>query len=98
MAPEALHVTLVFLGYLPEKEIATVASAAFAALADLAPPRLAVWEVRAVPPRDPVALAEGVLAAFGSGRDPALRARAAEFARPRIAGRVVELYRSVLDG
>ena len=53
VAPEALHVTLVFLGYLPEKEIATVASAAFAALADLAPPRLAVREVRAVPPRDP---------------------------------------------
>src|SRR5205814_6866746 len=45
-APEALHVTLVFLGYLPEKEIATVASAAFAALAGLAQPRLAVRDVR----------------------------------------------------
>ena len=53
VAPEALHVTLVFLGYLPEKEIATVASAAFAALAGLAQPRLAVRDVRAVPPRDP---------------------------------------------
>src|SRR5882724_10545658 len=30
VAPEALHVTLVFLGYLPEKEIATVARTAFA--------------------------------------------------------------------
>jgi 2'-5' RNA ligase len=53
VAAEALHVTLVFLGYLPEKEIGTVTSTAFAALEGLAPPRLAVREVRAVPPRDP---------------------------------------------
>ena len=32
VAPEALHVTLVFLGYLPEKEIGRVASTAFEAL------------------------------------------------------------------
>ena len=53
LAVEALHVTLVFLGYRPEKEIGKVASTAFAALEDLAVPRLAVQDVRAVPPRDP---------------------------------------------
>ena len=40
VAPEALHVTLVFLGYLPEKEIPRVASTAFEALEGLSPPRL----------------------------------------------------------
>jgi RNA 2',3'-cyclic 3'-phosphodiesterase len=50
---EALHVTLVFLGYLPEKEIGTAAATAFGALGGLAPPRLAITEVRPVPPRDP---------------------------------------------
>jgi RNA 2',3'-cyclic 3'-phosphodiesterase len=50
---EALHVTLVFLGYLPEKEIGRVTSTAFEAVEGLAVPRLAVREVRAVPPRDP---------------------------------------------
>jgi 2'-5' RNA ligase len=56
VAAEALHVTLVFLGYLPEKEIGTVAATAFGALGalgGLAPPRLAITEVRPVPPRDP---------------------------------------------
>jgi 2'-5' RNA ligase len=53
VAPEALHVTLVFLGYLPEKEIATVARTAFEGLAGLEPPRLAVSGVKPVPPRSP---------------------------------------------
>jgi RNA 2',3'-cyclic 3'-phosphodiesterase len=53
VAPESLHVTLVFLGYLPEKEIGTVAATAFGAAGGLVPPRLAVQEVRPVPPRDP---------------------------------------------
>ena len=53
MAVEALHVTLVFLGYLPEKEISRVASTAFEALDEVRAPRLAVREVRPVPPRDP---------------------------------------------
>jgi RNA 2',3'-cyclic 3'-phosphodiesterase len=53
VAEEALHVTLVFLGYLPEKAIGTAAATAFGGLAELEPPRLAVTEVRAVPPRDP---------------------------------------------
>jgi RNA 2',3'-cyclic 3'-phosphodiesterase len=53
VAPEALHVTLVFLGYLPEKEIATAARTAFEALAGLEPPRLAVSAVKPIPPRSP---------------------------------------------
>jgi 2'-5' RNA ligase len=53
VAVEALHVTLVFLGYLPEKEIGRVASTAFDAVRGLATPLLAVQEVRAVPPRSP---------------------------------------------
>jgi 2'-5' RNA ligase len=53
VAPEALHVTLVFLGYLPEKEIATVARTAFEGLIGLEPPRLAVSGVKPVPPRSP---------------------------------------------
>ena len=53
VAVEALHVTLVFLGYLPEKEIARVASLAFEPLDGLRAAHLAVREVRPVPPRDP---------------------------------------------
>jgi RNA 2',3'-cyclic 3'-phosphodiesterase len=53
VGPEALHVTLVFLGYLPEKEIATVARTAFEGLAGLEPPRLAISGVKPVPPRSP---------------------------------------------
>jgi 2'-5' RNA ligase len=46
-------VTLVFLGYLPEKEIATVARTAFEALAGLEAPRLGVIGVKPIPPRSP---------------------------------------------
>jgi RNA 2',3'-cyclic 3'-phosphodiesterase len=53
VAVEALHVTLVFLGYLPEKEIARVASTAFEPLDGLPAPSLSVRELRAVPPRAP---------------------------------------------
>jgi 2'-5' RNA ligase len=53
VAVEALHVTLVFLGYLPEKEIERTASAAFEPLGALTAPTLAPREVRAVPPRSP---------------------------------------------
>lgn len=57
VAVEGLHVTLVFLGYLPEKEIGTIAATAFAPLSGLTSPRLAVRDVRALPPRDPRLLA-----------------------------------------
>jgi 2'-5' RNA ligase len=53
VAVEALHVTLVFLGYLPEKEIARVAETAFQPLEGLGLPLLAVSGVKPVPPRDP---------------------------------------------
>jgi 2'-5' RNA ligase len=53
VAEDALHVTLVFLGYLPEKEIGRVASTAFAPLAGLPAPRLAVRAVKPLPPRSP---------------------------------------------
>src|SRR5262249_60100080 len=52
-APEALHVTLVFLGYLREKEIATAARTALEGLAGLKAPRLAIGGVKPVPPRSP---------------------------------------------
>ena len=53
VAPEALHVTLVFLGYLPEKQIVTVARTAFEGLAGLEAPALTVRGVKPVPPRSP---------------------------------------------
>jgi 2'-5' RNA ligase len=53
VAAEALHVTLVFLGYLPEKEIETVARTAFEALAGVERPRLSVTSVKPLPPRSP---------------------------------------------
>jgi RNA 2',3'-cyclic 3'-phosphodiesterase len=53
VAVEALHVTLVFLGYLPEKQIEQVASVAFEPLRGLAPATLSVAGVKPVPPRDP---------------------------------------------
>jgi 2'-5' RNA ligase len=53
VAVEALHVTLVFLGYLPEKEIERTAAIAFEPLAGMTAPSLAVRELRAVPPRSP---------------------------------------------
>jgi RNA 2',3'-cyclic 3'-phosphodiesterase len=53
VAPEALHVTLVFLGYLPEKEIAAVARTAFEAVGALERPHLAVSGVKPIPPRSP---------------------------------------------
>jgi RNA 2',3'-cyclic 3'-phosphodiesterase len=50
---EALHVTLVFLGYLPEKDIDRVAAATGGAVQVLGAPLLQVCGVRAVPPRNP---------------------------------------------
>jgi len=52
VAPEALHVTLVFLGWQDESAGARIAEAAFAALPGGPVPRLAATGVRSVPPRD----------------------------------------------
>jgi glycosyltransferase involved in cell wall biosynthesis len=51
----------------------------------------------AVAPRNPVALADAVLGAFESGSSPAFRQRAEEYSSTRIAKRVVDVYRAVLE-
>jgi 2'-5' RNA ligase len=53
VAREALHVTLVFLGYQPEKEIERIGEAARAAVRDLPPALLAPAELKPLPPRRP---------------------------------------------
>jgi 2'-5' RNA ligase len=50
--PEALHVTLVFLGWQDESAAERIAETAFAAVPAAAAPRLAATGVRPVPPRD----------------------------------------------
>ena len=51
--PEALHVTLVFLGWQDESAAPKLAEAAFSALPNLPPPRLTAADVRSLPPRNP---------------------------------------------
>ena len=51
--PEALHVTLVFLGWQDESAAPRIAEAAFAALPGGSPPRLTPAGVRSLPPRNP---------------------------------------------
>ena len=48
---EALHVTLVFLGWQAEKEADAIAAAAFEACSGLPPARLRAGAVRPIPPR-----------------------------------------------
>jgi 2'-5' RNA ligase len=50
---EALHVTLVFLGWQDESAAERIAEAAFGAIPPGPAPRLAATEVRPVPPRNP---------------------------------------------
>ncbi|MGH2845609.1 MAG: 2'-5' RNA ligase family protein, partial [Thermoleophilaceae bacterium] len=50
---EALHVTLVFLGWQDEQAAEKIAEAAFGAPSGLAAPRLRAAGVRALPPRSP---------------------------------------------
>ena len=51
VAPEALHVTLVFLGYQYEKEVGRIASTAFDAGRELPAPALSPAGVVSLPPR-----------------------------------------------
>jgi 2'-5' RNA ligase len=51
--PEALHVTLVFLGHHPEEEVDAIAAAALSRLDGLRAPRLEPVEVVPIPPRRP---------------------------------------------
>jgi 2'-5' RNA ligase len=53
VSPEALHVTLVFLGWQDESAAPKIADAAFGALPAGSPPRLAPVGVRSLPPRNP---------------------------------------------
>jgi 2'-5' RNA ligase len=53
VAPEAVHVTLVFLGYKPEKEIPRIAELMRASVPGGEPPELAAMGVKPVPPRRP---------------------------------------------
>ena len=53
VAPETLHLTLVFLGYRPEKEIPRIAELAFGAIAGAAAVALDPLAVKPVPPRNP---------------------------------------------
>jgi 2'-5' RNA ligase len=66
VAPEALHVTLIFLGYQAEKDIPRIASSAFEAVGTLAPPELAPAGVVPVPKRDPRLFALDLTDADGS--------------------------------
>jgi glycosyltransferase involved in cell wall biosynthesis len=50
----------------------------------------------AVAPRDPVSLANAVLAALESGSDPTLRHRAEQYSNGKLAEEVVALYRGVI--
>lgn len=53
VAPESLHLTLVFLGYRPEKEIGRIAEVAFEAIGDAAAVTLEPLAVKPIPPRAP---------------------------------------------
>ena len=86
VAPGALHLTLVFLGYRPEKEIEAIAAAAFEPLRLLAPVELRPAGVRPLPPRRPRLFAldledpGGHCAALQAAAEKALAA--ARFHRP----------------
>lgn len=51
--PEALHVTLVFLGWQDESAAERIATATFDSVGEPEPPRLMPAEIRPLPPRDP---------------------------------------------
>lgn len=53
VAPQALHVTLAFLGWQNEAEAEAIAAASFAAVGGLSAPLLSPGSVEAVPPRRP---------------------------------------------
>ena len=51
--PEALHVTLVFLGHHPEEEVGAIREAAFSGVGGTVSPSLTPAGLKAVPPRRP---------------------------------------------
>ena len=76
LAPDALHVTLVFLGYLPEKSIGSLAALVADAADGAAVPRLTPAGLKALPPRRPRLFALDV--GDEEGRASALQARIAD--------------------
>jgi RNA 2',3'-cyclic 3'-phosphodiesterase len=74
VSPEALHVTLVFLGWQDESAAERIAEAAFGALPAGRAPRLTPTEARSVPPRNPRLFALDL--ADEDGRATALQAAA----------------------
>ena len=86
--PEALHVTLVFLGWQDESAAPKIADAAFGALPGGSPPRLTPVGVRSLPPRNPRLFAldledEGGRAARAAGRPRRPLSRQAAGIAPR---------------
>jgi 2'-5' RNA ligase len=79
--PEALHVTLVFLGHHPEEQVDAIAAAALSRVAALPAPLLDPVKVVGVPPRRPRLFAVDL--ADEGGRAAAVHAAVAE---PLIAG------------
>ena len=73
---EALHLTLVFLGYRPEKEIPRIAEVAFEAIGEARAVTLEPLAVKAVPPRSPRLFALDL--ADPDGRATAIQAAASE--------------------
>ena len=80
IAPEALHLTLAFLGYRPEKEIEAIVRCAFEAVGPAPAPALDPLAVKPLPPRAPRLFAldladpEGRAAAIQSAASEALAA------------------------
>jgi 2'-5' RNA ligase len=76
VAHDSLHLTLVFLGYRPEREIARIAAVAFEAIGEAAAVVLDPLAVKPVPPRRPRLFALDL--ADPDGRAAAIQAAASE--------------------
>jgi 2'-5' RNA ligase len=76
VAAESLHLTLVFLGYRPEKEIDAIAQAAFSGIGEGRAVDLDPVALKAVPPRAPRLFALDL--ADPGGRAAALQAAASD--------------------
>jgi glycosyltransferase involved in cell wall biosynthesis len=81
----------------PKESLACTTPVVSVAVGDM-PDLLAGLPGCAIAPRDPVALADAVLAAFEYKGNRALRQRAQLFSGSRMSERVVGVYRTVLDG
>ena len=96
-AVDVMLMTSVFEGspVAPKESLACMTPVVSVPVGDM-PNLLAGLPGCAIAPRDPVALADAVLAALESGGDRALRERAEAFSGARMAQQVVDVYRDVL--